>query len=111
MKLITHAVSSDVRNQATGSPHPVSGFRSKTVNVDSFFTPICGVIFVALCVESIHKRSLPFVFICACCHSERKVITNFGLGFVCMCDMTCQPMALSLPTHFFRLCNTSVSRR
>ena len=36
----THTVSSDVRNQATGSPRPVLGWQRRTVKVDNFFTPI-----------------------------------------------------------------------
>lgn len=78
----TYAVSSEVRNQATGNPLPVSGCLRRTVNVESFLLPKSGMIFVALWVESMHNRSLPCKRIWCRCHGEKKATTTFGSGLL-----------------------------
>lgn len=59
---ITEAMSytllSAFRNQVTGNPLLVLGWRSSKVQVDSFLAPNCGMSLVALWVESMQMRSL-----------------------------------------------------
>lgn len=90
---ITHADLSDVINQATGSPRPVSGCLRRTVKVESFLTPSSGRILVALCVESMQRRSVPCSLSWCFCHGEKKPTTTFGSGLVVTCENTCHCMA------------------
>lgn len=81
------------------------------MNVDSFLESNCGMIFVALCVESMHNKSFLCRRICSFCHGDRNATTTLASGLCWMCDRTCHPISLSFSAHLCMELTTLESKR